>query len=88
MFTITRTNNNITEYYYDNIVIYFEELSNKNNNYEFYLEIFLIPPLYLLISFLEFSCEILTITFLNPIFVLIRDNFYYGISRLIFFYLF
>ena len=83
--TITRTNNNITEYYYDNIIIYFEELSNKNKNYEFYLEIFLMPPLYLLISFLEFSCEILTITFLNPNFVLVRDNIYYGTSRLIFF---
>ena len=83
--SITRTNNNVTEYYYDNLVIYFEELKNNTDNYQFYLEIILIPPLYLIISFLEFTCEILTILNLNPNFVLIRDNIYYGTSRLLYF---
>ena len=82
---VTREKNNKTEYYYDNLVIYFEELRENKNSFEFYLEIILIPPLYIIISFLEFLCEILTISFLNPNFILLRDNIYYGTSRLIFF---
>ena len=82
---ITRIKNNSIEYYYDNLVIYFEELKNNKNSYKFYLEIILIPPIYLIISFFEFTCEILTIYYLNPNFVMLRDNIYYGTSRLIFF---
>ena len=82
---ITRIKNNLTEYYYDNFVIYFEELKNNKNSYKFYLEIILMPPIYLIISFFEFTCEILTIYNLNPNYVLLRDNIYYGTSRLIFF---
>jgi hypothetical protein len=83
---ITRLKNNKTEYYYDNFAIYFEELKNNVNSYKVYLEIIIIPPIYIAISFLEFSCEILTINYLNPNFVLLRDNIYYGTSRLIFFF--
>ena len=43
--------NNKTEYYYDNLVIYFEELRENKGGFEFYLEIILIPPLYIIISF-------------------------------------
>ena len=82
---ITRIKNNLTEYYYDNFVIYFEELKNNKNSYKFYIEIILMPPIYLIISFFEFTCEILTIYNLNPNYVLLRDNIYYGTSRLIFF---
>ena len=82
---ISRKKNNKTEYYYDNFVIYFEELKKNINSYKFYLEIILIPPIYMVINFLEFSCEILTIYYLNPNFVLLRDNIYYGTSRLLFF---
>ena len=82
---ITRLRSNKTEYYYDNFAIYFEELKNNVNSYKVYLEIIIIPPIYIAISFLEFSCEILTINYLNPNFVLLRDNIYYGTSRLIFF---
>ena len=82
---IKRIKNNSTKYYYDNFVIYFEELKDNKNSYKFYLEIILMPPLYLIISFFEFTCEILTIYNLNPNYVLLRDNIYYGTSRLIFF---
>ena len=34
---------------------------------------------------MEFTCEILTIYNLNPNYILLRDNIYYGTSRLIFF---
>ena len=81
---ISRIRNNKTEYYYDNLVIYFEELKTNKNSYEFYLEIILMPLLLLVISFFEFSGEILTIYYLNPICILVRDNIYFGAIRLIF----
>jgi len=44
-------NNNMTQYYYDNLFKYLEELGNiiKSDNlkYEFFFEIFLITPLYI-----------------------------------------
>ena len=81
--TIT-DNNNTTKYYYDNINIYFSELYNNISNYKFYLEIFLITPLFLVINFLGFTCEILTIYYLNPLFVLVRENLYFCIQKFIF----
>ena len=78
--------NNVT--YYDNYIIYYKELKNKYNNdlyYEFFSELLLVTPLFLILSFLEFTCEILTIYYLNPNYVLIRENLYYFVIRLIFF---
>ena len=76
---------NVTKYYYDNIKVYYNELKNDKKDYKFLLEIIFIPLLFFIISFFEIACEILIINNLNPIYVLIRDNIYFGISRLIFF---
>lgn len=77
---------NVTEYYYDNLFKYFEELRENLNNesFKFYLEVILVTPFYLAINFFEFTCEILTIYYLNPNYVLIRENLYYCIIRFIF----
>ena len=48
--------NNI-KYYFDNILIYFDDLKNSN----IYIEIFLFTPLYLMFCFFEFTCEIMII---------------------------
>ena len=82
-------NNNITNYYYDSIFIYYNEIKDFYNEEKmnFYLEILLVTPLYIIICFFEFTCEILIIHYLNPNFILIRDNFYYSILKLIFFLL-
>ena len=81
-------NNNVTRYYYDNFIKYCEELGDilKSDKlkFEFYLEIFLITPLYFAINFFEFLCEILIIYYLNPNYVLIRENLYYFVLRFIF----
>ena len=69
------------DFYYDNINKYFSDLKERTNH-KFYLEIFAITPLYLIFNFLEFTCEIFTIYYLNPNYILIRDNLYYGTSRL------
>ena len=88
--------NSDSDYYYDNLLIYFSNLKTRLNgkeaeNYEekfnsiteFYVEILAITPIYLLFSYLEFSCEIFTINYLSPNFLLIRDNLYYGLSRIV-----
>ena len=66
--------------YYDNINTYFSDLKDEK---QIYLEIFLVTPIYLIVCFLEFTCEIFIIYYLNPIYILIRDNLYYGTSRII-----
>ena len=84
--------------YHDNINVYFSNLNNRLNGNkigsededgtmsprtQFFVEIFATYPFYLIVSFLEFICEIFTIYYLNPLYLLIRDNLYYGISRII-----
>lgn len=83
---VEKNYDNETKYYYDSFIIYFEELSHnyENNSLQFYLEILLVTPLYLVINFFEFTCEILIIYYLNPNFLLIRENLYYFVVRLIF----
>ena len=81
---MSKTENGFEKYYYDNIFIYFKELKNNIKNYRFYLEIIIITPLFLSLEFFGFACEMLIIYYLNPIYVLIRENLYYCILRFIF----
>ena len=71
-------------YYYDNIIVYFKELYEYIYNYKFYVEILIIMPLFFALEFFGFACEILTIYYLNPLYVLIRENLYYCILRFLF----
>ena len=76
------------KFYYDNILIYFSNLKSRYINNEtrsdFFLEIFLVIPLYLIFSFLEFVCQIFSIYYLNPNYILIKEPIYFGTLRLIF----
>ena len=79
--------------YFDNIFLYISNLTERyqNNNTDatilpkttFYLELLAMTPIYIIVAFLEFTCEIFTIYYLNPNYILIRDNLYYGTSRII-----
>ena len=72
--------------YDDTIFGYFEKLKQKlndNNKYEFYFEIFVISPLFAFISFMEITFEILTVYYLNPLYILITNNLCYGVIQLI-----
>ena len=80
--TKTDENDNI-KYYHDSIFIYIDELKNTDN-YKFYLEIILIIPIFFMVNFFGFTCEILTIYYLNPLYVLVRENLYYFAQRFIF----
>ena len=50
---------------------------------DYYIEIFIVIPLYLIANFCEFLFEILLILYLNPNYILISDCIYYGTSKLI-----
>ena len=74
--------------YPDNFINYYSDLGkllDTNNKYRFYAEIFLVSPLYSFSSFMEIAFEILTIYYLNPFYVLMTNNIYYGITEIIFF---
>lgn len=70
---------------YGNINLYFSELKeklNQNKKY-FYLEIFIITPLYLFLEFLFTTCIIFIYKYLNPFYQLLSNNVYMLISKLI-----
>ena len=69
--------NNTNTTYFDNINIYFQNLNERKNDYRLYIEIIIILPIFLIINFFEMVCEIWIIIQLNPIFVLIQNNFCY-----------
>ena len=73
--------------YYDNLLIFFKKLKeiyDDDKKKDFFLEIFLVFPLYLIFSFLEYVCQIFSIYYLNPNYILIKDPIYYGTIRMLF----
>ena len=76
--------------YSDNLFTYFSAMKailDDGNYYKFYGEIFLATPLYIFSNFMEITFEILTIYYLDPFYVLMTNNLYYGITELITFLL-
>ena len=80
--------------YFDNITIYFSNLNESLKGVQpldggytpkikFFVEILVIVPLFLVFSYFEFYFEIKTINVLSPCYILIRDNLYYGLSRIV-----
>jgi hypothetical protein len=77
---------NTTYTYLDSISFYFSDMKDiyDNKQYkDFYIEIFIVIPLYLIANFCEFLFEILLILYLNTNYILISDCIYYGTSKLI-----
>lgn len=78
--------NNSSSTYLDSIPLYFSDMKSVYNNKDyksFYIEIFIVIPLYLLANFGEFVFEILIISYLNPNYILISDCIYFGTIKLI-----
>ena len=74
--------------YRDNIIKYFWEMKkalNEEKNYKFWIEVFLVYPLYSFASFMEINFETLTIYYLSPLYTLMSDELYFFITKLIFF---
>ena len=63
----------------DSIYEYFLNIKNqyKKNKNLFFMEIFLVIPLYAFITFIQFTFEYLVIFYLNPYYILISDCTYF-----------
>ena len=55
----------------------------ERNKTSFYLEILLVNPLYSFLSFIKHLYELLVVWQLNPYFVLLSDNIFYIIKKII-----
>ena len=82
---ISHPNYNNNTFYFDNLVVFFNNLGDQYNKdkISFFIEIFLVYPLYSLACFMKYFFEIMIIYHLNPNYVLISDNMYYGTRYLI-----
>ena len=69
--------------YEKNIVDYFNELKSCDKDYKFYMEIFLIYPIYIFCRFMEINFEFLTIYYLNPIYDLIINNLSFSLIKFV-----
>ena len=71
--------------YLDSLPLYFSNMNKrlKSDKPTFFAEIFVLYPLTSFLIFLKYLIEILLIFYLNPIYVLISDNFYYGLVYII-----
>ena len=83
-FCVTKSlDNNTTTTYFDNLGIYFNSLGKKEAK-ELAVEIILLYPIFWIINFFELVCEFWVIIKLNPIFVLIQNNFAYAFNYLLY----
>ena len=57
---------------------------HKSNKLSFYVEIFLVYPLYSFLNFMKYLYETLIILYLNPNYILISDIIYYSLKKIIY----
>ena len=72
-------------HFFDNFKIYMHNMNDRlrENKTSFYLEILLVYPLYSFLCFIKYFYETLVVRKLNPNFVLLSDNIYYSIMKII-----
>ena len=72
-------------YYFDSFKIYKNNMSKlyQENKSAFFIEIFLVYPLYSLACYLKYYSETMIVYHLNPNYVLISDNVYYSVKTII-----
>lgn len=66
-----------------NIIDYFIEFNESKRDYKFYLEIFLVNPLFIIAKYFQLYFEIQTIFYLNPIYGLVINNICFAIQKFI-----
>ena len=73
------------QHFMDNFFIYLYEMGDRYNSdkVSFYLEIFLVYPLYSFFTFMKYLYETLIIFHLNPNYVILSDTIYYTLKYLI-----
>ena len=66
-----------------NLLQYFDELNSCDKDYKYYLEIFLIYPIFVFIQFIQIYFELLIIYYLNPNYLLATYILIYGFTKLV-----
>jgi hypothetical protein len=86
-FNITLEENETNVKYFDSYSMFFNSLSElyNENTRDFLIEIIIIIPLYSFFHFMIVHFEFLIIFYLNPIYILITDEIYYGINYIIYY---
>ena len=77
--------NKTDSHYFDSFKIYANNLRNEfdEDKVSFFIEIFLVYPLYSLACYLKYFFETLIIYHLNPIYVLLSDNAFYSVKKIV-----
>ena len=73
-------------FYFDSFTTFRNNLLKKYNSdkrTEFFVEIFLVYPLYSLACYGKYFFETMVVHYLNPNYVLITDNIYYSIKKIV-----
>ena len=72
--------------YFDNFNIFLQNLGDQYNSskLDFFLEIFIVYPLYAFIGFFKYFYETLIVLYLNPNYVLLSDNIFYSFKKIVF----
>ena len=68
----------------DSIPQYFSELKDQivDHTFKFFVELLIVFPLYLFVSFFQFACEMLIIFHLDPNYILISDCIFFGLRKI------
>ena len=72
----------------NNIIDYFKVFKDAKRDYKFYLEIFLVNPLFIIAKYFQLYFEIQSIFYLNPVYGLLINNICFGTQKFIMFILY
>ena len=72
-------------FYFDNFSIFLINLGDQYNNNKtyFFIEIFLVYPIYAFVCFAKYFYETLVVLYLNPYYVLLSDNIFYSVRKIV-----
>jgi len=72
-------------HYFDNALIFFSNLGDQfdKDKLSFFLEIFIVYPLYSFTCFAKYFCETMVVYLLDPNHVLISDTLFYGTRKFV-----
>ena len=83
--TVSYINDQNNNTFIDNFNIYLFNMRDKHeaSKVNFYLEIFLVYPLYSFACFMKYFYETLVVLYLNPNYVIISDKMYYSLKMIV-----
>ena len=83
--SVSNDDYNKGSFYFDNFSIFLINLGDQFNNNKayFFIEIFLVYPIYAFVCFAKYFYETLVVLNLNPYYVLLSDNIFYSVRKIV-----